>query len=116
MAAYVAAHEPCRDLILECPFYDYVQLVRRYLPIYPVAWMLRYRFPVNEFVQRTPAPILIFHGRKDEIIPYRFYATEMILASSGLKKRFVTLVQGCIRVVERCFPLLSFGYIVRVRI
>ena len=51
-----------------------------------------------------------------EIIPYRFYATEMILASSGAKKRFVGLVQGCIRVVERCFPLLSFGYIVRVRI
>ena len=40
----------------------------------------------------------------------------MILASSGAKKRFVGLVQGCIRVVERCFPLLSFGYIVRVRI
>ena len=51
-----------------------------------------------------------------EIIPYRFYATEMILASSGAKKRFVGLVQGCIRVVERCFPLLSFGYIVRARI
>lgn len=51
-----------------------------------------------------------------EIVPYRFYATEMILASSGVKKRFVALVQGCIRVVERCFPLLSFGYIVRVRI
>ena len=51
-----------------------------------------------------------------EIIPYRFYATEMILASSGAKKRFVGLVQGCIRVVERCFPLLSFGYIVRIRV
>ena len=51
-----------------------------------------------------------------EIIPYRFYATEMILASTGAKRWFVRLVQGCIRVVECCFPLLSFGYIVRIRV
>ncbi|MDE2156065.1 MAG: methyltransferase domain-containing protein [Xanthomonadaceae bacterium] len=51
-----------------------------------------------------------------EIIPYRFYATEMILASTGAKRMFVKLVQACIRGVERCFPLLSFGYIARIRI
>jgi len=51
-----------------------------------------------------------------EIVPYRFYATEMILASSGARRWFVRLVQGCIRMVERCFPLLSFGYVVRGRI
>ncbi len=50
-----------------------------------------------------------------EIIPYRFYATEMILASSGAKRWFVSFVQGWIRVTERCFPLLSFGYVVRIR-
>lgn len=50
-----------------------------------------------------------------EIQPYRFYATEMILASKGLKRVAVILVQGVIRVVERLFPLLSFGYIVRAR-
>jgi len=50
-----------------------------------------------------------------EIIPYRFYATEMIMASSGVKKLFVRFVQFSIRMVERMFPLLSFGYIVRAR-
>jgi hypothetical protein len=49
-----------------------------------------------------------------EIIPYRFYATEMILNSSGVKRVFVTLVERSIRVVERLFPLLSFGYILRI--
>lgn len=54
--------------------------------------------------------------RSWEIIPYRFYATEMILASTGPKKQFVQFVQSCIRVVERLFPLLSFGYVVRIRV
>ena len=50
-----------------------------------------------------------------EIVPYRFYATEMILAATGPKRLFVKFVQACIRGVERLFPLLSFGYIVRIR-
>lgn len=49
-----------------------------------------------------------------EIIPYRFYATEMILNSSGVKRVFVTLVERSIRLVERFFPLLSFGYILHI--
>ena len=51
-----------------------------------------------------------------EIIPYRFYATEMILQSHGAKRALVRFVEGTIRVIERCFPLLSFGYVVRIRL
>lgn len=51
-----------------------------------------------------------------EIIPYRFYATSMILDSSGFKKIFAQFVQIPIRWVERLFPLLSFGYIVKIRV
>lgn len=51
-----------------------------------------------------------------EIIPYRFYATEMILQSSGPKRIFVRFVEASIRLVERMFPLLSFGYVVRMRL
>ena len=49
-----------------------------------------------------------------QIIPYRFYATEMLLQSSGLKRVAVTIVERLIRVVERLFPLRSFGYVVRI--
>jgi len=48
------------------------------------------------------------------IIPYRFYATEMILNSGGAKKVAAQTAQGVIRVVERLFPLLSFGYVLHV--
>lgn len=71
MASYVASKEPCRALVLECPFYSYDRLVSRYVPIYPVRWMLQYHFPVYQYIQHTRAPVLIFHGKKDEVIPFR---------------------------------------------
>jgi len=51
-----------------------------------------------------------------EIVPYRFFATEMILNSTGARRAFVKFVEQFIRGVERMFPLLCFGYIVRVRL
>lgn len=51
-----------------------------------------------------------------EIVPYRFFATEMILNSTGARRVFVKFVEQMIRVVERMFPLLCFGYVVRVRL
>lgn len=72
---------------------------------------------LHNFTYKTLNTMCQRAGFEDwEIIPYRFYATEMIMASYGMRKHFVRLVQACIRVVERCFPLLSFGYIVRARI
>lgn len=51
-----------------------------------------------------------------EILPYRFYATEMIMGSSGAKRLAVIVVERMIRLVERLFPLLSFGYIVKITV
>ena len=50
------------------------------------------------------------------IIPYRFYATEMMLQSSGLKRIAVGIVEKFIRAVEWLVPLRSFGYIVHIRL
>jgi 2-polyprenyl-3-methyl-5-hydroxy-6-metoxy-1,4-benzoquinol methylase len=51
-----------------------------------------------------------------DIIPYRFYATEMLLQSTGPKRIAVKAVETIIRAYERLFPLRSFGYIVRIRL
>ena len=50
------------------------------------------------------------------IIPYSFYATEMILNSNGAKRVLVKTVEYAIKLVERLFPLLSFGYIVHIEL
>lgn len=51
-----------------------------------------------------------------DIVPYRFYATEMLLESSGAKKMAVRLVEKAVRVIEYIFPLLGFGYVVEIRL
>ncbi len=51
-----------------------------------------------------------------EITPYRFFATEMILTSTGMRRTAARGAQTFIRGVERAFPLLSFGYIVRAHL
>ena len=72
---------------------------------------------LHNFSYKILNTLCIRAGLKDwEIVPYRFYATEMILASHGVHRAFVVLVEQCIRLVERLFPLLSFGYVVRVRL
>jgi hypothetical protein len=51
-----------------------------------------------------------------DVIPYRFYATELILGSRGLTRQLARASEGVIRTAEWCFPLLSFGYVVRARL
>ncbi|MBS0254994.1 MAG: methyltransferase domain-containing protein [Proteobacteria bacterium] len=51
-----------------------------------------------------------------QLVPYRFYATEMILGSTGVKQLAARASEPAIRAVEWCFPLLSFGYILHARL
>jgi pimeloyl-ACP methyl ester carboxylesterase len=71
VASYLASQKPCQQLILETPYYNIETLARHYAPMFPVKTLMRYRFPVNEYLQKVQAPITILHGTHDEIIPYR---------------------------------------------
>lgn len=51
-----------------------------------------------------------------EIRPYRFYATEMIMNSTGPKRMLALIVERFVRVIEKMFPLLSFGYVMRAKL
>lgn len=51
-----------------------------------------------------------------DLVPYRFFATEMILRSTGMKRLAARVVERGIRLVERIAPLRSFGYIIVARL
>jgi hypothetical protein len=51
-----------------------------------------------------------------EIIPYYARFTEMHDRHSGVARRAIGAVEGAINGLEWLFPILSFGYIVRVRL
>jgi len=71
VASYLAAHQPCQQLILETPYYSIEAIAKHYAPIFPVRSLMNYRFPIYEYLPRVQAPVTILHGTRDEIIPYR---------------------------------------------
>jgi len=70
VASWLAASTKIKRLILETPYYSIRALAHYYFPIYP-AYLTRYAFPVNEYLQKINSPITLLHGTDDEVIPYK---------------------------------------------
>ena len=70
VASFLAAERPCRQLILETPYYSIDALARHYFPFYPVP-LTKYHFPIYEYLKKVKAGITIFHGTTDHIVPYK---------------------------------------------
>lgn len=54
--------------------------------------------------------------RQWKIIPYHFFATEMILTNRGIYRYGAIIAEKIIRLLEKLFPSLSFGYIIDIEI
>ncbi|MCB9359798.1 MAG: alpha/beta fold hydrolase [Flavobacteriales bacterium] len=67
-AAYVAAKNNPKHLVLKAPYYSMLDLVHHYYAIVP-GFMVKYKLRTNEYVKEVKAPITIFHGTEDNIIP-----------------------------------------------
>jgi len=70
IAAHLASVQPCKKLLLETPYYDYPSVLRQYLPIYPIEWMIHYKMPTYRYITNVNASITIFHGTDDNVIRY----------------------------------------------
>ncbi|MEP6700650.1 MAG: alpha/beta fold hydrolase [Bacteroidota bacterium] len=71
IAAQLASIRDCKRLILETPYYSIDALAKHYFFIYPVMPMTKYSFPTYQHFEYIKAPITIFHGTRDEVIPYK---------------------------------------------
>ncbi|MBD0368319.1 MAG: alpha/beta fold hydrolase [Flavisolibacter sp.] len=71
VATQLASVKPCKQLILETPYYDINTLIRHYLPIYPTGMMIKYKFLTYLNLKNVHAPVTILHGTDDEVIPYQ---------------------------------------------
>lgn len=68
IAAHLASKEACKKVILETPYYDYPSVIKQYLPIYPVDWIINYQIPTHEYLERVKVPVTILQGTDDMII------------------------------------------------
>ena len=89
VAAKLASDRGCKRVILETPYYSIAALARHYFFMYPV--MTKYYFPTFERLPEINAPITIFHGTKDEVIPYK---QAKWLAEENKNVELITIPKG----------------------
>ena len=71
IGAQLAAIRDCRNLILETPYYSFPSILGSYFPVYPVNRMVHFKIPTWQYLQKVTAPVTIFHGTGDGVIPIR---------------------------------------------
>lgn len=69
IATWLSAHHPVFALILETPYYKLRHLMKMKLPFIPT-FLLKYRFDNALHLQNCEAPVLIIHGKNDDLIPH----------------------------------------------
>ncbi|MEO8416497.1 MAG: alpha/beta fold hydrolase [Ginsengibacter sp.] len=102
IASWLASKVPCRRLILETPYYSIPDLFNIHAPIYPVDAMSKFKFPTGEYCKKVTAPVTIFHGNSDWVIPYSCAEKLKKILKPG--DEFITIDQGTHNDLNR-FPL-----------
>lgn len=92
IAAYLASVKDCRRLILETPYYSVPDLFGCYAFMYPTERMSIYKIRTNEYLQEVKAPVTIFHGTDDGVIPYR--CAEKLKTVLKPSDEFITIEKG----------------------
>ena len=84
-SSYIAEKYPVKGLVLAAPFASAIQVVLPFsLPFD--------RFENAERLSRKEVPVLIFHGTRDWIVPYRNSKT--IFKKASGRKKFVTITDA----------------------
>jgi pimeloyl-ACP methyl ester carboxylesterase len=68
-ATWLAARHHPKLLILQAPYFSMRDMATRLYPFVP-GFVLRYPMPTNELIGQVSAPIVLFHGDRDEVIDF----------------------------------------------
>jgi len=104
IAAQLASVRDCRKLILETPYYSFTSLARIVCWMYPVDLLLHYKFSTHDHLQKVTAPVTIFHGTADGVIPYWNAARLKNVLKTG--DEFITIDGGSHNDLNS-FPLMQ---------
>jgi fermentation-respiration switch protein FrsA (DUF1100 family) len=87
------AGTPPAGLVLESPFANLTETAAALYWFLPVRLLLRDRFPSDERIRSVTCPVLVFHGHRDPIVPFRqgrkLFDAAPAASASGRPKRFV---------------------------
>lgn len=87
VAAYLAARNSPRMLILDSPYFSFRYQINRFAGFLPLKWLLKYQIPTHQYLMDVHCPVYILHGEKDYLISFR--QSEML---RDLRPDIVTLI------------------------
>jgi pimeloyl-ACP methyl ester carboxylesterase len=70
-ATKIASENKPRYLMLDAPYYSFLKVVERFLPILPVRYVLRFHLRADKWIRYVNCHTYIIHGTRDWIIPIR---------------------------------------------
>ena len=70
IAVHIAQYKNFAGIILEAPFTSMVDLGQKYYPFFPVKILLKDKYESKKKIKNLKAPILIMHGKRDNIVPF----------------------------------------------
>lgn len=70
-ATRLAADNNPRFLVLDAPYYSFLKVVERFLPVLPVRFVLRFHLRTDLWLTRVKCHTYIIHGTRDWLIPIR---------------------------------------------
>jgi len=92
MAAYAATVQPPDGIILESGFVNARAAIRSSPILLFLSFFSSYRFPTAEFVNRAQRPVLVIHGNRDSVIPFRL--GQELFETLTVPKQFVAIEGG----------------------
>lgn len=88
IATYLATKHPdIALLVLEAPYRSVEARAKEIYPYLPVRYLIKDRYPLVALLPAVNAPVLIFHGTEDVIVP--FAHGQAVYAAASDPKRFV---------------------------
>lgn len=89
VATYVATQIDISGLILISAYPSMAQVAQYHYPLFPTNYLIKHKFNADIWASQTLAPVLLFHGTDDDIIPIHF-ARQQVLNFKG-KAEFVEI-------------------------
>lgn len=69
MAAFAASHFQPRALIIESGFISLAEVGQSLYPLFPVRYLLKYRFEMGRYLDTVRCPVLMVHSPDDTLVP-----------------------------------------------
>ncbi|MGV3633461.1 MAG: alpha/beta hydrolase [Pseudorhodoplanes sp.] len=92
VAVAIAGEKDVAAVILEAPFTSAADVAFSAYPFLPVSLLMKDQFRSDARIGRVKAPVLIMHGERDRVVPFR--QGERLSAMANEPKRFVRFPEG----------------------